>query len=425
MLFGRAQDGLMIGIMAVRFLLGQRPLNSVFLLFIILTRIVTMIITPPHRLPAPGARLPWETNLRITLVVMMNFIRSREAKQPVDKVFALYGLFQSLGIPLQRPDYSKSVGQVYLEFTCALIQWHGCLEMLKEASRPSLPGQPTWVPDWSRSHYRILGDEMNAAGDSAPNFAIVSSYDDTGVSPHDIYEFQWTPNMAHSSPIDIPKIITQGFVEDEIAFCLPPLREAKEHQSAQDDKSNEPLAQLLYNTAIMLHWLSISQQPRFHIDPSPLSISETLFSIMHSEVWKRFNHRSQLRELFPDWLALLNIHLGSLSNMETPDSSAARSCARDLKADERLHSYHLERCEAIAGKRIFFTTQKGRLGTGSPYMRDGDVVALLAGLNTPLILRGREEGVGYEVVGVAYVEGLMCGEAWRMDRGDIGQLILV
>jgi hypothetical protein len=45
MLFGKAQDGLMIAIIAVRFLLGQRPLNSVFLLFVVLTRIITMLIT--------------------------------------------------------------------------------------------------------------------------------------------------------------------------------------------------------------------------------------------------------------------------------------------------------------------------------------------------------------------------------------------
>ena len=423
MLVGRAQDGLMIASIAVRFLLGQRYHSSVFLLFVILTRIVTMLITPSHAVPARGTRLPWEINLRTMLAGTMNLIRNREAKQPADKVFALYGLFQDLGIPLERPDYSKSVGQVYLEFTCALIQWHECLEMLKEVSGPSLLGLPTWVPDWNRRHDRILRGEKKAAGDSAPSFEIVSNaYNDAGVSGYNKYELKWTPNVASRNPGDMPKIVTKGLVEDEIAFCLPPLQEDKGRGPVQDDKSDEPL---LYNIAIMLHWLSISQQPRFHVDPSPSSVLGTLFSIMHSEVWEHSDHHFQLRELFPDWLVLLNNHLRSLSSTEIPDSSAARSCAQDLKVNERLYSYHLERCDAIAGKRIFFTTKKERLGTGPPSMREGDVVALLAGLNAPIVLRLGEAGVGFEVVGVAYVEGIMHGEAWTVNEGDVGELVLI
>jgi hypothetical protein len=144
------QGGLMAAIIIVHFLLRLSPLDSEFLLLVIITWLITEIITPRQAVPPPRTRLGWEIHLRHELPNIMNWSRRRDAKQPVDKVFALQRLFQDFGIPLQRPDYSKPMGQVYLEFTCALIQWHECLKMLVEATAPGIPGIPTWVPDWRK-----------------------------------------------------------------------------------------------------------------------------------------------------------------------------------------------------------------------------------------------------------------------------------
>jgi hypothetical protein len=81
---------------------------------------------------------------------------------------------------LRPPDYTTSMGQVFLEFTCELIRWHECLEILMEASSPGILGMPTWVPDWSRHHHRVFKGYSRAAGDSSPSFDIVrSDYDIT------------------------------------------------------------------------------------------------------------------------------------------------------------------------------------------------------------------------------------------------------
>jgi hypothetical protein len=426
MLLCKAQDVLMATIMATRFFRGERPLNSIFLLAVLLTRIITLVITPRQPFYPPGTRAPWEVGFRHQLPGVMNRIRNREAKQPMDKVFALHGLFQDFGIPVQPPDYSKSMGQVYLEFTCALIQWHESLRVLTEASAPGIPGVPTWVPDWSRRYHRVSINDVKAAGDSAASFTIVSGgYDCSGLSSHDRKDFKWTPNVTRENPGDMPKIITKGFVEDKIEFCLAPLQEDNAQQLSQPENSEEPSPSLLHNTAVMLRWLAISQQPRFSTDKSPLSISDKLFEIMHSEVWKSFDHRAQFKEIFPDWLALFNKHINSSSSTEAPDYLAVELCAQDLRADERLYGYYVERCSALAGKRIFFTTEKGRLGTGVPGVEKGDSVALLAGNGYPMVLRERRDTVGFEVVGAAYVEGIMQGETWKGDKEDVGELVLV
>jgi len=418
------RDGLMAAITIARFLFGLRPLDSKFLLLLLITRLTTMIITPRQPVPPPGTRLFWEVRLRNSLPDIMNWSRRRDAKQPVDKVFALQRLFQDCGIPLQRPDYSKPMGQVYLEFTCALIQWHECLRMLVEAAAPGIPGIPTWVPDWRKRHSRISVGKGHASGDSVASFTIVSgTYDSSGLSGHNREEFEWTPDVTRNNPSDTPKIITKGFVEDKVAFCSSLLQEDTEQQAFQYEMNEEPSPALLHNTAVMLHWVAIAQNPHFYENASPASKSEKLFKIMHCGIWHEFNDHDHLRTLFPDWLALLNLHINPSSNAETPDHFTVESCARALQANERLYSYHVQRCNTLASRRsIFFTTEKKRLGTGPECLKDGDVVALLAGNGEPMILRG--DMGAYKVVGVAVLEGVMEGEAWR-DHGEVGELVLV
>jgi hypothetical protein len=263
----------------------------------------------------------------------------------------------------------------------------------------------------------------HASGDSVASFTIVSgAYDSSGLSGHDRKEFEWTPDMTRNNPGDMPKIITKGFVEDKVAFCFAPLQEDTEKQAFQYEMNKEPPPALLHNTAVMLHWVAISQNPHFYEDKSPAYKREKLFNTMNRGVWYDFNNHDHLIALFPDWLTLLNSHIDPLSSTETLDPSTMESCARALQANERLCRYHVDRCNALAGRRIFFTTEKKRLGTGPECLKDGDVVALLAGNGEPMVSRG---DVGaYKVVGVAALEGVMDGGAWR-DHGEVGELVLV
>ncbi|KAF2652953.1 hypothetical protein K491DRAFT_552802, partial [Lophiostoma macrostomum CBS 122681] len=57
-----------------------------------------------------------------------------------------------------------------------------------------------------------------------------------------------------------------------------------------------------------------------------------------------------------------------------------------------------------------FVTEKGHLGLGSSYIKQGDVIALISGAQVPFILRRRDLG-NYTIVSEAYVDGIMDGEA--------------
>jgi len=398
----KSQMALTIALVLFRLHRGVRPFDSWALALLICSCSVTMILTPSD---ISQERSTWEARLRSSLPSTLNRIRTRKARLPVDKVFALYGVFQELGIPLTPPDYTKSMGEVYLAFTCQLIKWQGSLEILIEASGPGIPGIPSWVPDWSKRYHRVFKGDTTAAGNSSPSFSILEDVQDSKDDNDD--------NAGHN-----PRILTKGKVFDRVAFCTPELQEQDEGQLGESGVSDEASSPFHHNVCVLMQWLSLVQQPRFHANPSNDIIIETLVKIMHSETDFSSEDQKILHQNFRDWTTLVTADPPSAVSVDS-----TLRCARALEAREPIYRYHLDRCNAIADKRIFLTTAEGRLGTGPMSMQTGDVVALLAGFSAPMILR--ERGLSYEVVGVAYIDKVMQGQAWPETETEIQQLTLV
>jgi hypothetical protein len=79
------------------------------------------------------------------LVGVLNKTRARNATDPRDKVFALFGALKTLGINLDEPDYGNSTNEstVSFAFTRRMIEWHKSLDILIEVSNSTLKGVPT------------------------------------------------------------------------------------------------------------------------------------------------------------------------------------------------------------------------------------------------------------------------------------------
>jgi len=80
---------------------GLRPFDSMWLAMLIFCCAVTMIFTPNK------TQADWQKELRSKIVGVLHMVRTRQATKEVDKVFALYGMLQELGIDLRKPDYKK------------------------------------------------------------------------------------------------------------------------------------------------------------------------------------------------------------------------------------------------------------------------------------------------------------------------------
>lgn len=61
------------------------------------------------------------------------------------------------------------------------------------------------------------------------------------------------------------------------------------------------------------------------------------------------------------------------------------------------------------GRRAFITSN-GHLGIGPAILEEGDVVVIICGTEVPMLLRRCGGGV-YKLIGEAYIDGIMDGEA--------------
>jgi hypothetical protein len=79
---------------------------------------------------------------------------------------------------------------------------------------------------------------------------------------------------------------------------------------------------------------------------------------------------------------------------------------------------------ATAGRKLFISKEEGWLGLAPMQAEVGDRIALLEGGDVPYILRQKlGEENEWEIIGDAYVHGIMDGEGWKPD--ELVDIILV
>jgi hypothetical protein len=98
-----------------------------------------------ENLPSSGIPILFLTHIFATA-------RRKEATDPKDIIFALYGLCTELGVQMPTPEYNKTLEQIYCEATKAIIRFDRNLEVLYYINTPRRRIElPSWVPDWNDS----------------------------------------------------------------------------------------------------------------------------------------------------------------------------------------------------------------------------------------------------------------------------------
>ncbi|GAB7340237.1 hypothetical protein MBLNU457_6702t1 [Dothideomycetes sp. NU457] len=77
----------------------------------------------------------------------------------------------------------------------------------------------------------------------------------------------------------------------------------------------------------------------------------------------------------------------------------------------------------MLGRRFFSTQHLNLLGVSHNTLRAGDEVWLLAGSKLPFVLRPKRDG-SFELIGEAYVDGLMFGQMWPGDENRLMDITL-
>jgi hypothetical protein len=89
----------------------------------------------------------------------------------------------------------------------------------------------------------------------------------------------------------------------------------------------------------------------------------------------------------------------------------------DTSTDQERQAGRLKGKLNIARKRSFFHTEDGYIGLGPQATEPGDLLVILYGSGYPAVLRPHKDEGWFFFVGLAYVHGIMNGEAVRESKG--------
>ncbi len=87
------------------------------------------------------------------LALLLCYAWSGEATDSRNKIFSLPGIAKERGDEGLRPDYNKSLPQIYTEITRFQIQKDQRLEVLSAVTKTHSSDLPSWVPDWRAPFY--------------------------------------------------------------------------------------------------------------------------------------------------------------------------------------------------------------------------------------------------------------------------------
>ncbi|KAH6671956.1 heterokaryon incompatibility protein-domain-containing protein [Halenospora varia] len=331
-----------------------------------------------------------------------------EATDPRDKIYGLFGLaadrdrLKELGF---LPDYTRSCQDVYISIAVAILrQGHLSALSLGQFSKAQT-GLPSWVPDWSKP----LGDtlqgvgtdhmtpdpEYNASGSllqTEPIFSGIGAttsisvsgfaYDevrDLGATWKDLCSLEYTTYPFVPAKKLLEELVRLSFLRDKI------FKDLKERICAA---ARTVTAEIGYNDNG--RWARIGNQ-RYH----------TAVSLMMIPV----NGPCEMNLPNSGFLELIK----SDGIQPGIDMISARKYCGEIAAK--------------AHRRKPFVTAKGYLGLGPDHIKPGDVIAILIGSQVPFVLR-KSVDRKYEIVGEAYVDGIMDGEAVAR-RESVGALELI
>jgi hypothetical protein len=364
----------------------------------------------------PGSKAVMDDNLGrihndpLAFSVLINS-RRKQATDPKDKIFALYGVLTELEVPWPRPDYALSVEEIFREAVIAAINYDKTLHILYHApSDRRLERLSSWVPDWTEPGWE--------PDDPRYNLHTQFSASKSGVPT-------WTFSDNGSA------LILSGKVVDTVIYRTDPLPEIPMRALVDRGRgmSNVTRAEMenisqviLAASATLKTWVEVSQWADYPTgEPSKIALQRTLISDL-PEGGSNYDQAT-----IEAWHHIINTH-----ELELVKSRLHALQLSDTTTEGRFNSmgwmFH-NMVLAASQKKCFFLTENGYFGTAPDplptSLQPGDKIAIISGLEMPLLLRPVEGGYQYILLTHVYVHGIMHGEMWSVIKDDLEEIALV
>jgi len=359
-----------------------------------------------------------DSNLPLLRLLMS--ARAFKAKDPKDKVFALYGLSKE-GKDLQIPiDYRHSLARVYGGIALAILKRDRCLDFLSVPRKDSglLPPLPSWIPDWREPSGALLslglGGPVGGSGlefcefrSSRSSLARPQTYDEDGLLKIE--------TLCFDSILTLCEVLNPDLRTEDLSKIL------------NSDAYNE--VDILGEHHTMDTWMASATQGA-KLEPKSENDTEIFYQVVSAGRSKKED--GQDRIMWKHWVIL-----GRWKRWIV-------KCCQHLPFQkvmiQKLH-LSLYKLAAHTGNwldisdfitRVILPSTGRRLGRSARnYLallpKDaevGDKIFLAKGSKTPLLLRPAEDRPGlWTFVGDCYVHGIMYGEAF--DETQCSETLLI
>lgn len=331
-----------------------------------------------------------------------------EATDPRDKIIGLLGLaadrteFENKGV---YPNYAFSSQQLYTNTAAALFEL-GHMSVLSQVHFPKRqPGLPSWVPDWSHAIKQPL-QEFNENDVAMPTYSASKGLTQA--------------TIVYTTDNEVDGISLSGLIHDTIHSCGKSYDEISNLPETEDHTWLRQWLGTLQDLTILRQncYGNGGYQQEAILRTSTGDMSRTAEGRVRMTSERKFAATVVLLSSMDPanveatglGAVLRGMGLGSEINQQVLDHLRVYQYQGDV-------SY---RCK----ERMPFITTKGHLGLGPKDIKQGDAIAILAGADVPFVLRpvSTEQ---FEVVGEAYVDGIMDGEAVLTATGGMRLFSLI
>ena len=338
-----------------------------------------------------------------------------QATDPRDQVFALFGISRECQHASTRhlagfqPNYSKTVVEVYTDFTRAVIEATGNLDILSAVNtfqydRQRRQGMPSWVPELDQ-HFNLR---------RSLSFLGLKGYRTTHGIPKNI-EVSGSPNQ----------LLVRGAVIDSIHISeadkpVLQVRRRNEHAARQlfYKSSGDGLSHL---------WHDVQQQQYKYRLPNNQDLLEAFILTL---TCGRDDQRTRTtKHSIHDILSLAADFAAYWRTIE-PDFGSLPSRCTFYSSFQELEELSSKGSAMEFGRRIMWTcdarrflfTSEGRMGLFPRQTVGGDGVIVLFGSNVPWVVRRTAEGGEecYRLIGECYIQGRMDGSVvFDLENGKL------
>lgn len=323
-----------------------------------------------------------------SLSEMMLKHQHKRCSEPKDKVYGIVGLTAAKDDPKLSVNYTKTIRRVYTDATKHIISRAEKLDIVcaKPRSSTSSHGLPSWVPDWDADSrvtalpMKFCASQQTHAKDAIRPLGYALTAKGYLVDVVQVHK----PAVRMSSPQDTKGAMETFCVWHRLVRCFAPF--------IKDEA-------LLGGTSIVLKqsWRESAFSRVVSCSTNPVTQQrerdEFVISALVMEAAR------VCPELIEDELPYLSYR--EVTEMELPTAVAL------VKTVAKI----------MLGRSFFMSGHDNLLGMGPGNLTKGDIICILHGCQFPVVLR--TAGDHYTLIGPAYIDGLMWGEAMEDEEKEL------